>query len=617
MVKRDKFYYFFVFSIIILAIVAFALLKGEVSLSPRLKSSESANIYLSNEKFSSEEIFSLLNQRIDIKQIPEVEEGAVFVDSDIYEQVLEKGVAEIIIWFNDPIDSYDIDKIKENVLDKQNLLLNDLNGIENAFKVKYRYNLVNGIAGEINGDGLEIISKHPLVNSVYLEKPLQPMLTESVPLIKADHVWNLKDSNNFNITGTGQTVCVVDTGINYLHPDLGGCFGLGCKVKGGYDFFDMDNDPIDEVGHGTNVAGTVSAKGGLNGVAPDAELVAVRMCNGGTCPGSAAIAGIDYCLSNIDALGIDAITMSMGLGTGGGFGPYGPGASPCPTWMEQGLQAATFLGIPITISSGNGGWGNGLTYPACSPNVISVGATCDATAQYSSFPVCPGPDYVPTFSNTGSNLDLMAPGAVINTTWSFIPGIGGTYIETVGTSHATPQVAGTIALLKQSNPFLTPYQLEALLKQTGVSVIDTKNNFTFPRIDSLEAVNNSNSLGSNLAFNGSSTPGGVVTFFLDSSLNTNQQYIFALSFGINGFNIGNNHIPLDLDILLQNSLSNPSSIGLTSSLGNLDNNGLGTVQLNIPNNPGLSGITIYGAYIVLDANGQISGISHPVTINIV
>ena len=81
----------------------------------------------------------------------------------------------------------------------------------------------------------------------------------------------------------GVTVAVIDTGIDYTQPSLGGGFGKNFKVVGGYDFFDNDSDPMDETGHGTNVAGVIAAKpytvNGVTyqGVAPDAKLVALRV----------------------------------------------------------------------------------------------------------------------------------------------------------------------------------------------------------------------------------------------------------------------------------------------------------------------------------------------------
>src|SRR5262245_9819555 len=86
-----------------------------------------------------------------------------------------------------------------------------------------------------------------------------------------------------SITGKGETVAVIDTGIDYTQKSLGGGFGANFKVVAGYDFLDNDTNPMDETGHGTAVASVIAAKpytvNGVTyqGVAPDAKLVALRV----------------------------------------------------------------------------------------------------------------------------------------------------------------------------------------------------------------------------------------------------------------------------------------------------------------------------------------------------
>jgi subtilisin family serine protease len=103
-------------------------------------------------------------------------------------------------------------------------------------------------------------------------------LDNSVSLINAPDIWQLRDSGGDNITGKGVLVAVIDTGIDYMHPDLGGGFGPGYKVVGGFDFANNDSDPMDDNGHGTLVAGIIAANGNLKGVAPDANLLAYIGC---------------------------------------------------------------------------------------------------------------------------------------------------------------------------------------------------------------------------------------------------------------------------------------------------------------------------------------------------
>src|SRR3989344_5381313 len=87
------------------------------------------------------------------------------------------------------------------------------------------------------------------------------------------------------LSGEGVTIGIIDTGVDYTHRDLGGCFGAGCKVIGGYDFVNEDSDPMDDHGHGTHVAATAAGDGVaqdgtiLKGVAPEANIVAYKVLN--------------------------------------------------------------------------------------------------------------------------------------------------------------------------------------------------------------------------------------------------------------------------------------------------------------------------------------------------
>jgi len=87
----------------------------------------------------------------------------------------------------------------------------------------------------------------------------------------------MKDSKGQYLDGSGMVVAVIDSGVDYTHPDLGGGFGTGYKVIGGYDFGDNDPDPIDKYGHGTSDAGIISANGKVKGIAPNAKILAYKV----------------------------------------------------------------------------------------------------------------------------------------------------------------------------------------------------------------------------------------------------------------------------------------------------------------------------------------------------
>ncbi|MEE8401902.1 MAG: S8 family serine peptidase, partial [Candidatus Hydrothermarchaeaceae archaeon] len=182
-------------------------------------------------------------------------------------------------------------------------------------KVKREYSIFEGMAAEISASKIKALASNPNVELIVEDRQFKAFLTESVPLINADDVWN-KTYAGTKITGIGQTVCVIDSGVDYTHPDLGGEKGPGFKVLGGHDFVNDDNDPIDDNGHGTHVAGIIAANGTLKGVAPDANIIAIKALDEfGLGFERDILAGIDWCVSNASDYNITVISMSLGSGS--------------------------------------------------------------------------------------------------------------------------------------------------------------------------------------------------------------------------------------------------------------------------------------------------------------
>ncbi|KAL7276750.1 hypothetical protein RUND412_000248 [Rhizina undulata] len=168
------------------------------------------------------------------------------------------------------------------------------------------------------------------------------------------------DLHNQGILGEGATVAIVDTGIDYTHPSLGGGFGPGYKVEGGTDIvgvnytggaFIPDNDVLDCDGHGTHVAGIVAAENDPNfiSVAPKAKLLAYRVfgCNSQYTGDDALIKAFSTAYED----GADVINASVG----------GPGGFPEDAWAAMASRIAD-KGVFITISAGNNG-PDGIWYP--------------------------------------------------------------------------------------------------------------------------------------------------------------------------------------------------------------------------------------------------------------
>ena len=234
------------------------------------------------------------------------------------------------------------------------------------------------------------------------------------------------------ITGSGQTVAIIDTGIDYTQPGLGGGIGFDHKVLGGYDFVDHDADPMDDNGHGTAVAGIIAASryeaGGFTqqGIAPDARLVALRV---GADTSSVPLDRIDdalkWVIANAAAYKITVVNLSFGFGT---FDSPHAEATLSPD-----LATLASMNIGFVASSGNDGLndGVGITYPAADANAFSVGSVNSS-------------DSISEFTQRGKNLDLLAPGESV-----YSVQIGGGFSPFSGTSFAAPAVAGAFALLRQ------------------------------------------------------------------------------------------------------------------------------------------------------------------------
>lgn len=257
-----------------------------------------------------------------------------------------------------------------NLLEKEHK--NFLFSISNQkiyFKERWHYYLsYNGISGEVSKEDIDKIKKNPYVKDVFISKIHKLNTNIFVPLIKAPDVWNISDQNGLPVTGKGMLIGIIDTGIDYKHPDLGGGIGKDFKVKGGYDFADKDSDPLDIEGHGTAVAGIAAGNGKVKGVAPDANLMAYKVFPDGGEGASDAdiIAAVDQALKD----GCTAVNLS--LGSSGGKSEGDP--------ETDAMNNAVNLGLIVVAAAGNDGLrSRELSWPISAPstakNAISVAAS--------------------------------------------------------------------------------------------------------------------------------------------------------------------------------------------------------------------------------------------------
>ncbi|MBI4894430.1 MAG: S8 family serine peptidase [Candidatus Aenigmarchaeota archaeon] len=348
--------------------------------------------------------------------------------------------------------------------------------IELIGNITHDYSTIDSFSVEIRPEDLDELSQEDFVTSIEPDPIFIAQLQTSVPLVNASVTWS-RTVSGVNLTGRGIGVCIIDTGVNYTHPDLGGCPATsdintaGCsRVVAGYDFVNDDNNPMDDVDHGTHVAGIVGANGGIVGVAPNSSIIAIKSLAPGNPPSgtlSDIVAGIDWCVSNATSLNISVISMS--LGDGGTYAGYCDGTYPS---MTAAINSAISSNITVVVASGNDGSTSGMSNPACVTNATSIGSTTDS-------------DVFSSFSNRNSILDLAAPGSTINSTR-----IQGGYVEFSGTSMATPHAAGMFAILYQKYKLLYNAKpavglLESISKSSGVMIYDSGVGMSFPRIDVL------------------------------------------------------------------------------------------------------------------------------------
>ncbi|MBI5355024.1 MAG: S8 family serine peptidase [Candidatus Aenigmarchaeota archaeon] len=374
------------------------------------------------------------------------------------------------------------DKINDDVLrefsskDKVKVIVKLKEGKDfSAISKRKKFASSNAFAAELSAAELEGLENSGEVEKVYIDGKVKAFLQDSVPLIGGISSEPL-GINGTRITGEGQSVCVIDTGINYTHPDFGSCSssqflaGNCSKVPSGYDFVNSDADPADDNSHGTHVSGIIAANGTKRGVAPKAKIISIKaLDNNGDGSFSDVISGIDWCAANAIKFNITAISMS--LGTDILF------SSDCDSFdspTTASVNAAIAKNITVVAASGNSGSTTGISLPACISGVISVASSTKS-------------DSVSPFSNRNSITDVIAPGSSISST------VPGGYATFSGTSMATPHVAGAIALLQQfkrdeSNVSLTPSQAENALKQTGKGIFDSSTGLTLKRTDVFNAL---------------------------------------------------------------------------------------------------------------------------------
>ncbi|NBI31068.1 peptidase S8 [Chengkuizengella sp. YPA3-1-1] len=286
---------------------------------------------------------------------------------------------------------------------------------------------------------------HSPTNFAPIETELKSSIPWGVQEIKAPQVWKYTK-------GDGIKISVIDTGVDFNHPDLKE------RLRRGFNFIFPHMPPWDDNGHGTHIAGTIAAsneKMGIVGTAPQAELYPIKAFDHrGTAYSSDIIQAIEWSIRNQ----MNIINMSFGM-------------SNRSQSLLDAIKQANELGIITVASSGNDGKKENVDYPARFTPTISVGATSTKKRLAS-------------FSNKGKNIDIYAPGERIFSTWP-----NRKYVELNGTSMATSHVSGIVALMLSINPKLSPVKIKTILKKTGTPLSNSTSKKNIPKeINAIRAI---------------------------------------------------------------------------------------------------------------------------------
>jgi subtilisin len=304
--------------------------------------------------------------------------------------------------------------------------------------VRYVYSIVPAIAASVPEPALLGLARDRRVRVI--EPDGQFHIISDAFAAELDNTWGVKRIGSGTVhaipnVGAGVKVAVIDSGVDYKHPELAGVY------KGGYNFVRGNDNPMDDNGHGTHVAGTIAAArngSGVVGVAPGVELYALKVLGAsGSGSFSDVIAALQWCVVN----GIQVSNNS-----------YGSSGDP-GTLVNEAFKNSYDAGVLHVAAAGNSGTAAGtednVGYPAKYDSVIAVAATTQSDTRAS-------------FSSTGPAVELAAPGAGILSTV-----LRNKYSTYSGTSMASPHVAGAAALVIASSTPTTPPAVRAKLQTTA------------------------------------------------------------------------------------------------------------------------------------------------------
>lgn len=259
-----------------------------------------------------------------------------------------------------------VEQARSDAISLQTQVLAD-SGIESD-RIAFRYtDLMNALAVQLTAEEARRLTRDDRVAGVEPSGRAQATTAAGLEQIRAHEAWSLEGPNGFALTGHQVTIAVIDSGVDYRHPDIAPNY-----LAIGHDFVDDDNDPMDELGHGTHVASIAAGTGIVPGVAPGAQIISYRVLDErGEGSGAAVIAALDRATDpNRDGLLGDCVgVVNLSLSV-----PRGPGL------LAEAAAALMDFGVVVVASAGNFGADGAYTVasPANAEAVIAVGANGDS-----------------------------------------------------------------------------------------------------------------------------------------------------------------------------------------------------------------------------------------------
>lgn len=389
------------------------------------------------------------------------------VSESVTSTIQQEGEARVIVKIKDESG------LKAMVLDDTNQIASQLS------ETNYVSEEERIISANIDQEDLNTLKNNPAISEIKPVRELGLFLQNASRIIEANNTWNYQYTNNLtntttNITGEGQTICIIDTGVSFSHNDLQGKNALG-NTSANIDCINQDcviNESLtDDHGHGTFVAGIAVANGAIRGIAPGAKAIGVKVLNSqGAGYEDDLKLGMQWCINNSATYNISVISLSLGTST-----LY---TNACD-YVDDDLNITSTInqavnaGIAVIAATGNSGSSTAIASPACITNSTAIGAT-DKNDNI--------------LFNRNTRTDLLAPGSSINSTT-----LAGGYSSLSGTSMSTPMVSGAFALIGQfyklqNNSVAGVLLIENSLKNTGKIINDTATSNLYKRINVFSAI---------------------------------------------------------------------------------------------------------------------------------